>query len=1132
MGFSDLLSALSEDERLRGQQFERICCWYLRNAPEYRSQVRRVWLWNDWPHRWGPDVGIDLVAETITGDLWGIQAKAYAPENSLTKREIDSFLTESNRAEFAFRLLIATTDRISANARRALAGQEKPVGVLLRSQLATAPVVWPASPDELVVPLRPSVAPRDHQEEAIAAVLGGFEGADRGQLIMACGTGKTLAGMWITQRLPAKRTLVLVPSLSLLAQTLREWTANTSEAFSYLAVCSDRTVVAEQDADTMVEHPSELGFPVTTDPVTIARFLRGRGGRVVFATYQSSPQIAAAFASPRLPAFDLAIADEAHRCVGPFSSEFATILDPHAIRSKRRLFMTATPRFFTRRVRRAAAAADYEVASMDDLKRFGPEFYRLTFAEAIERQLLSDYRVLVVVVDDPTYQDYAEHGQLVTFGSERISDARTLAAHIGLAKATRRYDLRRTITFHGRVAKARAFSREFPTVVAWIPASERPEGPIVSSYVSGAMPAGLRAARLDQLRHLESGERGLLANARCLAEGVDVPTLDGIAFIDPRRSQVDIVQAVGRVMRLAPDKDLGTIVLPVFVETATDPEEAIKASALEPVWSVLRALRAHDETLAEELDELRRQLGRRGVSGTRPGKIVLDVPVSVGPSFAKAFDTRLVERTTSSWEFMFGHLLAFVERDGHARVPVQFTVDGANLGFWVVTQRAFHTRGILDPQRAHRLETLPGWVWDAREDRWERAYSALQEFARAHGHARVPGNFVAEGIQLGSWVVTQRVFHARGALDPERVRRLEAVPGWTWDVGRDQWERTFAALEDYAREYGHARVPTDFAADGIKLGSWVHLQRNLQRRGRLDPKRARRLEALPGWAWDALEDRWEKAFSALDGFVGSRGHAQVPRDLVIDGVTLGTWVVLQRIARKDGRLDPERIRRLEALPGWTWDPREARWEVGFAALERFAREHGHTQVTRDVVVDGVKLGGWVNKQRHRESLTAEQTRRLEALPGWSWDPHEDWWEQAFAALKRFVEANGHARVPQQYTVDGIRLGTWVSGQRAARKKGTVTPERERRLEELAGWVWNERDARWETAFAALEEYVVAHGDARPRAGFTEGGLRLGSWVSVQRAAHKSGTLSPERTRRLEALPGWTWDARLASDNAG
>ena len=191
---------------------------------------------------------------------------------------------------------------------------------------------------------------------------------------------------------------------------------------------------------------------------------------------------------------------------------------------------------------------------MDDESRFGPVFHRLGFAEAIRRELLSDYQVVIVGVDDTTYLDWAQRGRFVTLDGTTVTDARTLAGQIGLVKAMRRYDLRRTISFHSRVAERTDFSGSIPQLVDWMPADERPEGHLWSSYASGEMSAGDRSGCWTAFATLTTRNAASLANARCLGEGVDVPALDGVVFIDPRRSEVDIVQAVGRAIRLADDK--------------------------------------------------------------------------------------------------------------------------------------------------------------------------------------------------------------------------------------------------------------------------------------------------------------------------------------------------------------------------------------------------------------------------------------------------------------------------------------------------------------------------------------------------------------------------------------------------
>jgi superfamily II DNA or RNA helicase len=991
-GFGDLLARLDPVALRRGHQFERIVKWFLEHAPEYTGRLGDVWLWDDWPDRPSRDLGIDLVAEDHDGAVWAIQAKAYNPDYSITKADVDSFLSASASRRFSYRLLVASTDRIGGNARRTIEEQAIPVGMLLRSDLDAAELNWPASPDRLVARKAPKKTLRSDQRTAVREILAGFQSSDRGQMIRACGTGKTLAAIGVRDALRSRRTLVLVPSLSLLSQVLREWMADARHPIdAYLAVCSDETVA---DPDAPVASTHDLGVPVSTAEADIAAFLRRRGATVVFSTYQSSPQIAAAYRKwPRTPAFDLAICDEAHRCAGPVSSDFATILDAAAIKAKRRLFMTATPRYFTGRVIREAKDADFEIASMDDTATFGPVFHRLTFAEAIDQDLLSDYQVVIVGVDDATYKAWAERGQFVTRDGVKVTDARTLAGQIGLVKAIRRFDLRRIITFHRRVAAARNFAREMPEVVAWMPTAERPTGKLWTGYVSGEMPTGERRIRIDRLVELTARQRALLANARCLAEGVDVPTLDGVAFIDPRRSEIDIVQAVGRAIRLAPDKTIGTIVLPVFIDTDSDAAEVLSQSAFQPVWEVLKALRSHDEELASQLDALRRARGRTGTSGELPGKIVFDLPTAVGVEFTERFTTRLVDQTTATWEYWFGLLEAFTDREGHARVPAGHVEDGFRLGQWVNQQRTYFNGGRLAEDRAARLASVTGWTWDVHDDAWERGFSALQRYVELHRDALVPKTYIDDdGFALGTWVSNQRTHRRDGQLSQERIARLDAITGWAWNRIDEAWEQGYAALQRYVSANGNALVPATYTDEsGFPLGSWVNVQRARYGKNELPEDRVARLAAIESWLWEPHDEAWGRGYAALQRFATEHGHIRFPGDYVDgDGFRLGQWVGVQRSRNRNGTLPADRRARLNAIDGWSWSAVHDAWERNFLALQRYVAEHRDALVPQDHIdTDGLRLGRWVREQRRRHSrgeLQEDRAARLSAIDGWTWKP--------------------------------------------------------------------------------------------------------------------------------------------------
>jgi superfamily II DNA or RNA helicase len=1114
--FSDLFARLDPEPWVRGMQFERICKRFLTNDPRYKALLRRVWLWKEWPDRWSDtEAGIDLVAKDVDGHLWAIQAKAYAEDRPIPKRELDKFLSESNRPIFSYRLLISTTSEgLHRIAQGTVDAQEKPVFILERPDLEKSPVQWPTSPDDL----RPSppaepAQPRDYQEDAIRDVVGGFATADRGQLLMACGTGKTLTAWFITDKLAADRTMVLVPSLSLLKQTMREWQNSTGGKvqFASLPVCSDPTVTQHDEAPV---HTCDLGVPVKTDPADIAAFLRERGRRVVFATYQSSPQVAKAFELGGVPAFDLVIADEAHRCAGPVSSYFATILDSDKIKAKRRLFMTATPRVYSESTKRTAKDEDFEYASMDDRERFGEVFHKLGFSQAIERKLLTDYQVAVIGVDDATYREWAERGTFVTLDGKTPVSARTLAGQIGLAKAMGKYDLRRTISFHSYVSRARDFAASMEKVIAWMPPGQRPAGSLWARYASGEMDAGKRSRLIRRLAALDDGERGLLSNARCLAEGVDVPTLDGVAFIDPRRSEVDIIQAVGRAIRKADNKKVGTVVIPVFIDTDANPEVALSSSTFKPVWDVIRALRSHDEALGKELDGLRRELGRHGGIPRLPSKIHIDIPKKVDAAFAEAFEVRLVEQTTASWEFWMGLMDNFIQQNGHSLVRIDYTVGEYRLGSWVSTQRHLRGKGELSEERTQRLQALPGWSWDAVADSWTKHYNVLKSFAEREGHARPPQPHVENGLRLGQWVAVVR--RSRDVAAQENIALLEALPGWSWNPYEDDWEQGFTSLLKFVEREGHAGVAKEHIEDGYYLGRWTGHQRAKRKSLSLD--RQQRLEALPGWSWDLRADMWQRKFNLLRKFQQREGHALVPQGYAEDGAKLGSWVGEQR--NNEAKLSGERRKLLESVPGWTWDPYAESWERGFDALTRFAQREGHARAPQGHMESGLKLGSWVTEQRvSRQKMSAERRARLEAIRGWSWNAVEDSWMEHLDLLKAFAAREGHARVPVDYIENGLKLGQWTRLRRREHKK--LSPERQALLNAIPGWYWGRSgDFIWDQKSAVMKKFVDREGHARVPKGHIEDGVKLGAWVAEQRAERCS--LSPERVAQLEALPGWSW----------
>ena len=541
------LDALPPDER--GRVFEHLVVpWILRQAPVYRDVLSGVWPWDDYRerHKWGSDIGIDLIAEERTGRLWAVQAKAHSADHDVTWSNISTFIgAAAARPEIGCLVLITTAQSVGQRARHQLQASGKPSIILDRERLGDLGLPSDVSLADLAKPsvAAPRLSPRPHQADAIAATVLGFQANDRGQVIHACGTGKTLTALWTKEALQSHRTIVFCPSLSLVDQTLREWQAHKTVPFTPVVVCSDQTI-GGPDGDGDGSSTLELAVPPTTDAGFLREALEAYSDAVtVFATYQSSAVVAEALRGG-LFRFNLLVADEAHRTTGTSVGDFHRPLDDTQIGADKRLFLTATPRIFRTRRTRDADDDAVDVVSMDDPMQYGPRFHCLSFREGIERDLLSDYRVVIFGVTPGEVAGMIADRAFVTHDGTDVTAALELAIHVGLARAMREFGMRRTISFHSRVRGAKVFADRFRSVANWIPPAQRPDAPIWTAMLSGEDSIHTRRQVLRRLQEGAGGECGLVSNARCLSEGVDVPAIYGFVFVDPKSSNIAIVQAL------------------------------------------------------------------------------------------------------------------------------------------------------------------------------------------------------------------------------------------------------------------------------------------------------------------------------------------------------------------------------------------------------------------------------------------------------------------------------------------------------------------------------------------------------------------------------------------------------------
>ena len=833
-------------------------------------------------------------------------------------------------------------------------------------------------------------------------------------MVAACGSGKTRIGAEAAAELvPGDgRLLFTAPSVELLAQILREHRGGRRRPGLEIAVTADRRALASLDGDPRLERAE-----ITTDPALLAALLRPPGAATVACTYQSLGVLREAHARHGLAPWSLIVVDEAHRTAGARGKPWAAIHDDDAIPAGRRLYLTATPRML-------ADADDEPAVSMDDEAVFGPVAYRLPFAAAIERGLLADYRVAVPVIT------HAEVLRIVEARGEATQldagcgavDPALLAVQVALLRSAAQHGIRRAITYHNRVAEAAAFAETLPAAAGLLLPGERPER-LTALHVEARQSAHRRAAALHTLGSRDAG-LVVVSNAGLLAEGVDVPAVDAVAFLSARDSPEAVAQAVGRALRTggAPDK-VATIIIPVPLGPGHTPESALETSAYAPVWRTVRALRAHDERLAEHVDAVRFARGR-AVYEPSPPRLALPrwLKISGAPvpeGFADAITLRMVCESTPAWEEWYGRAAAHHARHGH--LNPDFAAE-PELCRWLTRQRQLRRRCALAPEWIARLDAL-GMAWTPREGTWDRALQIARSYHQAHGNLNVLGAETVWGnppFRLGTWVTKARQLRKRGELSDEQIAALDAL-GLDWDPYQDAWERWLALARSYFDAHGDLDAPVgvEWGDPPARLWVWLGTQRRYRDLGKLSERQIAALDAL-GMRWDsARAESFEQGLRIARAYHGEHGRLDIGNKSCWGDppYPLGPWLGRQRLARRNGTLADEHIAALDAL-GICWNPNDETWARRIEQLVDHLRRHGAEPGKKP----GEKvLYTWLYTQRRlhgRGALKPERAAELEKVLGEGWrlgqrQPHPAQPDAPRSSLEQPGRRLLDARTPQR-----------------------------------------------------------------------------------------------------------------------
>jgi len=1106
--FEQKVSALFEtNTKAQGDAFEIFVEAYLLTQPI--TQCAETWLVGSIPvevreklNLPNDSKGIDGVFKSTNDVLVPYQVKFRSNRPALGFNEVAPFLGITEKA--VDRLLITNCDSIAIDVKnrtgiRSLRGVD--FDQLTEDDFLVIENWLKAKPAK-----RAALVPDQYQTEALSNIRNHLQSNDRGSVVMACGTGKTLIAFWAVEQSNAKSILVLLPSLTLLQQTLSEWSTHNSwgKNFSYLCVCSDPQVDLKNDEIEI--DATDIPFKIDTDPEIVKRYLSQDNGKIkiVFSTYQSSQVVSQATKDHFT--FDIGIFDEAHKTTGVAKNKFALALKDENICIQKRLFFTATPKNYD--ITKRNKDGEFNFASMDDESIYGSRAHTLSFSQAADQGIICPYKVVVTLIDKQQVDDFALKNGITLIEGDAVK-SKWVASQVAISSAIKHTNAKKIITFHSRVKTAREFaSDELFGIKKFLPNFD-------VFHVHGKQRSN---ERKDTISKFKSASLSLITNAKCLTEGVDVPAVDMVAFVDPRHSKIDIAQAVGRAMRKprGGKKQLGYIVVPLYAEDASENslEAAIQKEGFDDVALIINSLLEQDSELTEIISELQQAKGRGEVFNPKRLKEKIEV---IGPyvnlaQLESSIFAETVDRLGSTWDEWYGRLVKFKEREGHCKVPGNYVVGTYKLGVWCNNLKL--TKKSLPIERLNLLNDL-GFVWDPYGEQWEEGLAHLVKFKELNGHCNIPQKFILDGFNLGMWGSRQR--KVKELLSIDRLKRLNDL-GFVWDLSNEKWEEGFAHLLKFKELNGHCNVPRKYHVNGYNLGIWIGRQR--KNKESISVARLKRLNDL-SFVWDVADSFWDEGFNFLIGFKQHEGHCNVPKGYVVDGFNLGSWVRNQRVRKEKKTISEDRILRLNSLD-FLWEPYDKKWEDAFLCLVQFKEREGHCNVPQKFTMNGFNLGNWVSNQRNIKNKISEQRlKRLNNL-GFVWDASSIKWEQGYRYLVKFKHQEGHCNVPQKYVVDGFKLGVWLGTQRQS--KDSLSTERIQLLSDLS-IVWDPISEQWEDGFIHLVEFKQREGHCKVPHKYVVSNFKLGNWVGTQRQVKNS--LPSDRLNRLNDL-GFIWDPHASS----
>lgn len=1040
--FITLMKASDLTAKEKGDHWEVLTKHVFLLHPDYKHKTKNIFLHSEIPLSTNEkiklppvDKGIDLIWETTDNEFYAVQSKFRSSDNTIPWKEVSTFVGLSFGVATNIKKGIFVTNQDTV-----CKELESDKFIRLYGDF------WDNLPKHFFKNIRrlhkkkelkiDKITPRAYQMKIIQNTYEYFNGIvnqynlggnvliqnfSRGILNMGTGVGKTVNSLWICEELDCNTVLYVVPSLNLLSQTYSEWV-------KYIKNTNVKFLLIGSDADSEIkENATGLILTVSQDEI-LAWIEKNKNEKtVIMSTYQSAHLLC-----DQGLTFEIGIFDEAHRTVGQKGSMFTKLLYDENLVIEKRLFMTATPRFY--------AGENDEITSMDDVEVYGNVIYKYDVAMALNDGVLTDYEILHLHVTDKQLEQYLNVNQLVKM-SDEVKESVPIASAIMLLKGMLKHGFGHIVTYHNTVERAQTFCETLKKLAIEMQMDE-----LEVMHVEGSFGMKKRRKCFDDFK---KAKKAIMCTARVLNEGVNMPIIDCVCFVDARKSVTDIVQCIGRCLRKKKGKKKAYVLIPNVL--GEDLEGAYKN-----IWTIVRAMSMTDNGIIEYVKL--KSMGVNGTNGCRKfgnENVLIDVAEDIDIEIWINEIENQLWKNADGFEVMYEKLKIWVEKNKKIPNTKSKNETEKQLGSFCANNRSNKRKGILCEKNILKLESIPNWYWD-KDDPFYTTCEQFTEFVKVNSRFPSKANESKHEKLLDTWVTRIRKQKKLGNIDSDKQKLLENIPGWFWDKD-ELFHNMLQEVKIWVDD--NNKLPSQHSKDDYekKLGSWCSVRRIERKKGKLTDEKQKILEQIPGWFWNK-EDIFNEIYESIKAWIDD--NKSFPSLNSTDKIEkrFALMINTKRKNYQKGLLPVHQIEQLEKINDWSWSiQNEVRNSFGesYEELKKWIKIHKKLPYAKANDLTEKRLGGFCQTQRKdkkNNKLDSQKIKLLEKLPGWYWD-QKDWFLDTYNELIKWVEL--HDKIPSHGSTDPMekKLGSFCKKQRGDKKKNNLCDERVKLLEKLSGWFW-------------------------------------------------------------------------------